>query len=108
MDSRDAIIEELRALVAKQAARIAELEAELQSVKLALAKAQKDSSTSSKPPGERHRQAPAEERADRGPASVVKAGSPATSGIYASRCRRSESTKRSIMRSTTPKSGDSA
>ena len=43
MDSRDRIIEELRALVAEQAARIAELE-------LALAKATKDSSTSSKPP----------------------------------------------------------
>ena len=50
MDSKDAIIEELReqvakltALVEKQAARIAELE-------LALAKAKKDSSTSSKPP----------------------------------------------------------
>jgi transposase len=50
MDSRDAIIEELRrevaslkALVKEQAARIAELE-------LQLAKAKKDSSTSSKPP----------------------------------------------------------
>src|SRR3990172_2725979 len=50
MDSRDAIIDDLReqvaklrALVEKQAARIAELE-------LALAKAKKDSSTSSKPP----------------------------------------------------------
>jgi transposase len=50
MDSRDAIIDDLReqvakltALVKKQAARIAELE-------LALAKAKKDSSTSSKPP----------------------------------------------------------
>jgi transposase len=50
MDGKDAIIEELRALIARleaqlkqQAARIAELE-------LALAKAKKDSSTSSKPP----------------------------------------------------------
>ena len=43
MDSRDRVIEELRALVAEQAARIAELE-------LALAKANKDSATSSKPP----------------------------------------------------------
>lgn len=43
MDSRDRVIEELQTLVAKQAARIAELE-------LALAKALKDSSTSSKPP----------------------------------------------------------
>lgn len=43
MDSKDAIIEELRAQVAKLMARIAELE-------LALAKATKNSSTSSKPP----------------------------------------------------------
>ncbi len=50
MDGRDRIIAELRELIAKltaqaerQAARIAELE-------LALAKAKKDSSTSSKPP----------------------------------------------------------
>jgi uncharacterized protein DUF6444 len=43
MDGRDRIIDELHALIAKQAARIAELE-------LALAKAKKDSSISSKPP----------------------------------------------------------
>lgn len=43
MDSRDKLIEELRALIAEQAARIQELE-------LDLAKAKKDSSTSSKPP----------------------------------------------------------
>ena len=43
MDSKDAIIEELRAQVAKLTARIDELE-------LALAKATKNSSTSSKPP----------------------------------------------------------
>jgi len=43
MDSRDRIIQELRVLVAEQAARIAKLE-------LALAKAKKDSTTSSKPP----------------------------------------------------------
>ena len=43
MDSKDKIIEELRALIAEQAARIVQLE-------LALAKAKKDSSTSSKPP----------------------------------------------------------
>ena len=43
MDARDKIIEDLQKLVAKQSAEIAEL-------KLALAKATKDSSTSSKPP----------------------------------------------------------
>lgn len=43
MDSRDQQIEELKALVAKLTKRVAELE-------LALAKAKKDSSTSSKPP----------------------------------------------------------
>ena len=43
MDSKDRQIKELRELVAKLTARIEELE-------LALAKAQKDSSTSSKPP----------------------------------------------------------
>jgi transposase len=43
MDSRDRLIDELRQIVAQQAARIAELELEL-------AKAKKDSSTSSKPP----------------------------------------------------------
>ena len=43
MDSRDQLIEELRAVIAEQAARIAALE-------LALAQAKKDSTTSSKPP----------------------------------------------------------
>lgn len=43
MDRREEVIEELRALIAQQAARIAELE-------LALAKAQKNSATSSQPP----------------------------------------------------------
>ena len=43
MDSKDKQIEELKALVAKLTERVAELELEL-------AKAKKDSSTSSKPP----------------------------------------------------------
>jgi hypothetical protein len=43
MDSRDKTITELRAVIERMAARIAELE-------LQLAKAKKDSSTSSKPP----------------------------------------------------------
>jgi len=50
MDGRDRIIEELRALVAKQAAQIEQLTARIVELELALAKAQKDSSTSSKPP----------------------------------------------------------
>ena len=50
MDSRDSEIEELRALVAKQAAQIERLTRRVAELELALAKAQKDSSTSSKPP----------------------------------------------------------
>ncbi len=57
MDGRDRIIDELRALVAKQAAqleeqaaRIEQLTARIVELELALAKAKKDSSTSSKPP----------------------------------------------------------
>ena len=57
MDSRDAVIEQLRGLVAKRAAQLAEQAAQLEQqaawineLELALAKARKDSSTSSKPP----------------------------------------------------------
>ena len=50
MDGRDRIIDELRALVAKQAAQIEQLTARIAELELALAKAKKDSSTSSKPP----------------------------------------------------------
>ena len=57
MDSRDAVIEQLRALVAKQAAQLEEQAAQMElqatrikELELALAKAKKDSSTSSKPP----------------------------------------------------------
>ena len=57
MDGRDQIIDELRALVAKQAAQLNEQAAQIQQLKariaeleLELAKAKKDSSTSSKPP----------------------------------------------------------
>jgi transposase len=50
MDGRDRIIDELRALVAKQAAQIEQLTTRVAELELALAKAQKDSSTSSKPP----------------------------------------------------------
>jgi transposase len=50
MDSRDVEIEELRALVAKQAAQIERLTQRVAELELALAKATKDSSTSSKPP----------------------------------------------------------
>jgi len=50
MDSRDKVIEELRALVAKQAAQIEKLTSRISELELQLAKAKKDSTTSSKPP----------------------------------------------------------
>lgn len=50
MDSRNKIIEELRAVIAKQAAVIAQLTARVTELELQLAKANKDSSNSSKPP----------------------------------------------------------
>ena len=50
MDGRDRIIDELRVLVAKQAARLEQQAARIAELELALAKAKKDSSTSSKPP----------------------------------------------------------
>ena len=50
MDARDRIIEDLQQLVTGQLAEIAALRQEVVELKLALAKASKDSSTSSKPP----------------------------------------------------------
>jgi transposase len=50
MDARDKIIEDLRKLVARQSEQIAKLTARVAELELALAKAKKDSSTSSKPP----------------------------------------------------------
>ena len=50
MDSRDALIDELRALVAKQAAQLEKQAARIAELELKLAKALKDSSTSSKSP----------------------------------------------------------
>jgi transposase len=50
MDDRDRIIEELRALVAQQAAQLEEQAARIAQLELELAKAKKDSTTSSKPP----------------------------------------------------------
>lgn len=50
MDSKDNVIEELRALTAKQAAQIEKLTARIDQLELQLAKAKKDSTTSSKPP----------------------------------------------------------
>jgi hypothetical protein len=50
MDSRDKVIEELRALTAQQAAQIEKLTARIGELELQLAKAKKDSTTSSKPP----------------------------------------------------------
>ena len=47
MDSRDKVIEELRALVAKQAAQIEKLTSRISELELQLAKAKKDSTTSS-------------------------------------------------------------
>jgi transposase len=50
MNGSDRIIEELRALVAEQAAKLEEQAARIAELELALATAKKDSSTSSKPP----------------------------------------------------------
>lgn len=50
MDSRDHLINDLRALVAKQAAQLEKQAARIADLELKLAKALKDSSTSSKPP----------------------------------------------------------
>ena len=50
MDSRDAVIEQLRALVAKQAVQLEQQASRNKQLELALAKAKQDSSTSSKPP----------------------------------------------------------
>jgi uncharacterized coiled-coil protein SlyX len=50
MDRRDALINELRELVAKQAAQLEKQAARIAELELKLAKALKDSSTSSKPP----------------------------------------------------------
>jgi uncharacterized coiled-coil protein SlyX len=50
MDSRDALIEELRATIAKQAVQVERLTRRVAELELELAKAKKDSSTSSKPP----------------------------------------------------------
>ena len=49
MDKRDGIIEELRALVAKLTAQLEAQSKRIAELELALAKAQKNSSTSSKP-----------------------------------------------------------
>lgn len=50
MDGRAEVIEELRALIAEQAARLEQQAARIAELELALAKAQKNSATSSKPP----------------------------------------------------------
>ena len=50
MDSRDKLIQELRDLIAAQAAQIKKLTERVVELELALAKAKKDSSNSSKPP----------------------------------------------------------
>ena len=50
MDSRDQLIDELRQLVAEQAAQLEQQAARIAELELELAKAKKDSSTSSKPP----------------------------------------------------------
>jgi transposase len=50
MDSRDQLIRELREIIAAQAAQIEKLTKRVAELELALAKATKDSSTSSKPP----------------------------------------------------------
>lgn len=50
MDRRAEVIEELRTLIAQQAAQLAQQAARIAELELALAKAQKNSATSSKPP----------------------------------------------------------
>lgn len=50
MNGRAEVIEELRALIAEQAAQLAQQAARIAELELALAKAQKNSATSSKPP----------------------------------------------------------
>ena len=50
MDSRDRIIDELRALIAEQSAQLEQQSARIKELELELAKAKKDSTTSSKPP----------------------------------------------------------
>jgi len=50
VDRRAEVIEELRTLIAKQAAQLAQQAARIAELELALAKAQKNSATSSKPP----------------------------------------------------------
>lgn len=50
MDSRDQVIVDLRALIAKQSTQLEQQATRIAELELALAKAQKDSSTSSKPP----------------------------------------------------------
>ena len=50
MDSRDKLIEELRAIIADQAAQLKKQATRIEQLELELAKAKKDSSTSSKPP----------------------------------------------------------
>ena len=50
MDSRDVLIDELRQIVARQAAQLKQQAVRIAQLELELAKAKKDSSTSSKPP----------------------------------------------------------
>ena len=50
VDSRDKLIDKLRALVATQALQLEQQALRIRQLDLALAKAQKDSSTSSQPP----------------------------------------------------------
>ena len=50
MDSRDRFIDELRALIAEQSAQLEQQSARIKELELELAKAKKDSTTSSKPP----------------------------------------------------------
>ncbi len=54
MDGRNKLIQELRELVTRQAARIEKLTARIGDLELQLAKAKKDSTTSSKSPPDRN------------------------------------------------------
>ena len=106
MDSGDTIIEQLRELVAKQAAQLEQQAARTKQPELALAKAKQDSSTSSKPP---RAILPSPTPSGKGPGDERNhdvALSPDISDNYASRCRPNALTKPSNTKSMTAKYHD--
>ena len=110
MDSRDAIIDQLRALLAKQAAQLEEQAAQLEQqatrikeLELALAKAKQDSSTSSKPPSSDITKPQPKRKKARDEGNHATALSPDTSDNYARHCCLIALTKPSKMRLMTTK-----